>query len=254
MYTPLSSLYALKSKDTNIRPQKQDKAPPPPQPILPEPKLSRAERKQQHQEANRQLWEAAETPKETPLFIQARAAPPPLAAATPIKQAVKVLARRPQAQATPATAQDDDPDSEEEERRRNAVNFAERQERAAREREEKQRKYAEVRERLFGSPQGGGHSPQSASPQGGNSASAKSQRPGSAQGNAARGNGRGRGRGARDAGKLYEPEYSVKPGGSAFLQRREGTRTPQSDTEKPIREPRGPDGSGRGFASRGRGG
>lgn len=51
--------------------------------------------------------------------------------------------------------------------------------------------------------------------------------------------------------ELYDPDYSVKPG-NVMIQRRE-----QSGLGQPTRQPRGPDGSGRGgagFVNRGRGG
>jgi hypothetical protein len=204
-------------------------------------------------------------PTETPIFIQARAPNPPLVQA-PIQPAFKVLARRPAPKSanTPSisqpTAVDDEPDSEEEERIRAAADFADRQSRAAKEREEKQKKYAQVRERLFG-PEGG-NSPNNHSRSGSAGRSGPNSRPESRSGTP-RGNGRGRGtpRGgvvnvkAKENVKLFDPEYTAKPG-SSFVQRREAGTASQSNEEKPERQPKGPDGSGRGgfgFQPRGTG-
>jgi hypothetical protein len=148
----------------------------------------------------------------------------------------------------------------------------ERHAKALKDREEKQRKYEEVRERLFGSSSNPGSS---ASSPGSSTPPLSRQNQSSDSG---RGSGRNRGspkdkdnnRDIRDPSgassqsrQLYDPGYSVKPN-SSYLQRRE--RQPQqstgrSDTEhgaplQPIRNSRGPDGSGRGgfgFSHRGRG-
>lgn len=179
---------------------------------------------------------------------------------------MKVLSRKPQ----PKLASRSDPaagtanmsleeDSEEEERRRNEASFAERQARTQREREEKQRRYAEVRERLFGSSTAETESPQ-----------------GTAQISGSRNPSRGKGRGRSDRDdqpsssadqsparsgnqkkQLYDPSYMVKPN-SVHIQKKEGTENQSGlstpNPEQPIRAPRGPDGSGRGgfgFPSRG---
>jgi hypothetical protein len=131
-----------------------------------------------------------------------------------------------------------------------------------------------VRERLFGSPADG--TQPSASPSGRDSPSrASAARPGSSNGgvplrNGNRGGGssgrggRGGGRGGsasssparlRGAGQqgrseqqqqLYDPSFSPKPKGIAI-------RGGQADTteERPVRDPRGPDSTGAGFAPRG---
>ena len=132
---------------------------------------------------------------------------------------------------------------------------------AQREREEKQRKYDEARERLFGS-----------SSQRPNSGSTSSSLAPSGAQRGSRGRGKGRGIGeARDGNsrlgssagtkqrQLYDPN-EAKPG-SANAQKKD-TYNPESGRSTPIeeqviRQPRGPDGSGRGghgFADRGRGG
>jgi hypothetical protein len=198
---------------------------------------------------------------ERPLFLEARAEVP---LKSDFKPTMKVLSRKPPPKVADATnamgnaSLDDDPDSEEEERRKAEKNFAERQVRAQREREEKQRKYQEVRERLFGTS--------------GATAGEEQSRPSSANNdggsrNSSRGKGRGRGHRpdadtvdeARPAGsrkQLFDPTYTAKPN-SAYLQRKEkereavesggsGTSTPV-DEKAILRSPKGPDSSGRGF-------
>lgn len=192
------------------------------------------------------------------MFLQAR--DPPIQPT--FKPAVTVLARKPAPQVLSRNggiaglSLDDDDDSEEERQKKAAAAFEERKIRAAKERIEKERKYAEARERIFGSPAASGES-RSNSP-------SKPTR------------GKGKGRGGRESQprssneqsparatapggrQLFEPSYTPKPG-SAYVQRREdggsrpGSRpgTP-SLQEKPIRDPRGPArGGGRGFAGRG---
>lgn len=122
---------------------------------------------------------------------------------------------------------------------------------ALKNREEKQRKYEEVRERLFGTP---------SATASGNSTPGSTTPPRQTSTGEGRGRGKGRG-GARDHQKrdsssasskssrhLYDPSTSAKPNA---LQR--GGRSPVggsgSDTQapqQPVRSPRGPDASGRG--------
>lgn len=170
-------------------------------------------------------------------------------------------------------------DSDEEANKPPEMTPEERQAKALKDREEKQRKYEEVRERLFGSsstPGSGASSP------GGTSPLSRHQSSGG-EGNRGRGRNRGGGR-ERDnnnrekrdspgnnnnnnnTGKqrqLYDPNYAAKSN-STYLQRRDRPQqspTERSDTEQqapkqPIRNPRGPDANGRGgfgFGPRGRG-
>ena len=195
-----------------------------------------------------------------PVFLQSRNPP----VQPTFKPAVTVLARKPTPQVLSRNGgmaglsiEDDDDDSEEERQKKAAADFEERKIRAAKERVEKERKYAEARERIFGSP--------AASEDSRSNSPSKPTR------------GKARPRGGRDtqprssneqsparstpvsAGRqLFEPSYSPKPG-SIQMQRKEdpssrpGSRpaTP-SLQEKPVREPRGPArGGGRGFAGRG---
>ena len=147
------------------------------------------------------------------------------------------------------------------------LSLAERQARAAKDREEKQRKYDERRQELFGSTTsttasatGLNGRPTSRS---GNSSPASLTPPGSRSSTPSRGRGRGGRRGGMTATQarapqqqrhhqqpdLYEPTllaYSPKPD-STYLQRREnGAPSPKPEESQTIRAPKGPDGSGRG--------
>jgi hypothetical protein len=231
---------------------------------------------------------SSETPQ-TFHFLEAKSSVP---LKQEFKPAVTVLSRRPQnasRQAGPsgvgsATAgiarlglnadRKDLSDSEDEANRAPELTPEERQAKALRDREEKQRKYEEVRERLFGSssnPGSGTSSPGTTTPP---PSSSSRQYQNSGEG---RNRGRNRG-GARDrdrenhrekrnspgssgrSGQLYDPGYSAKPN-PPYLQRKERQYTERSDSEQqaprqPTRSPRGPDGSGRGgfgFSPRGRG-
>lgn len=147
----------------------------------------------------------------------------------------------------------DDDDSEEERQKKAAADFEERKLRAQKERVEKERKYAEARERIFGSP----------------AASATDDSRSNSPSKATRGKGRGRGgrdsqprssneqspaRAPAPARQLFDPTYAAKPG-SVYIQKKEaGTSRPTtpSTQEKPVRQPQGPArGGGRGFAPRG---
>ncbi|ORY13752.1 hypothetical protein BCR34DRAFT_480547 [Clohesyomyces aquaticus] len=220
-------------------------------------KISKAERKAKHAELNRQIWESAEKP-EPLLFLEARDNVP---LKTTFKPSVTVLSRKPPPQllsrdgASAGMANlklDDDDDSEEERRKQANASLAERQARAQKERAEKERRYAEVRERLFGSP----------------TPNAEDSRGRSSPNKPNRGKGRGRGghdsqprssneqspAGTGNPGRqLYDPSYSPKPN-SVYIQKKDssGSRpgTP-SDLQQPLREPRGPGRGGKGFAPRG---
>ncbi|KAF1357028.1 hypothetical protein BDV97DRAFT_365716 [Delphinella strobiligena] len=235
---------------------KSQTLPTPQQPI----KISRAERKAQHQEANKQLWQAAEEPERFH-FLEAKGHVP--AKTTDFKPTVKVLSRKPQIakpQPDPTGHMagliiDDGDDSEEEDRKRKEADFLERQKKAQLEREEKQRKYAEVRERLFGSPASASASP-SREP------SAASQNRSGLNMDSRNSSRKGRARGGKEsspasathsparhahAKQLFDPGYVAKP--KPHRPRPTGPRE-----EQPIRAPRGPENSGRGgfgFAPRG---
>ncbi|KAF2869783.1 hypothetical protein BDV95DRAFT_497606 [Massariosphaeria phaeospora] len=222
-------------------------------------KVSKAERRAKHAEFNRQIWEAAENPKPPMLFLESRDSVP---LKTAFKPNVTLLARKPPPQVlsrSGATAGmaglrlEDDDDSEEERRKKAEASFEERKARAQKERAEKERRYAEAREKLFGSP------------------AASEDSRGTSPTKATRG--KGKGRGGRDSQprssneqsparlgpsgrQLFDPSYSAKPN-SVYLHKKESSisrpGTP-NEQEKPIREPRGPQAigrGGRGFAPRG---
>jgi hypothetical protein len=147
----------------------------------------------------------------------------------------------------------EDDDSEEERRKKAAADFEARRARAQKERAEKERKYAEARERIFGSP----------------AASAAEDSRSNSPNKPTRGKGRG-GRGGRDsqprsneqspartappARQLFDPTYTPKPGGVLVQKKESGISRPSTPNtqEKPSRQPQGPArGGGRGFAPRG---
>jgi hypothetical protein len=144
----------------------------------------------------------------------------------------------------------DDDDSEDERRKKAEADFEERKLRAQRERVEKERKYAEARERIFGSPAASegsrSNSPSKATRGKGKARGGRESQPRSS-------NEQSPARIAAPTRPLYDPTYAQKPG-SVFIQKKEATGsrpgTP-SGVEKPIRQPQGPakDG-GPGFASR----
>lgn len=130
---------------------------------------------------------------------------------------------------------------------------------AARDREEKQRKYEERRLELFGpqsaaNSQGGVQSNRS-----GGSSPANNTPSNSRPSTPHRGGKRGRGRGNMNGNnqprvqqqpyqqqhfrEVYDPAYAARPG-SSFLMRREQSGSPHTNPGMPIREPRAPDGSG----------
>lgn len=179
---------------------------------------------------------------------------------------MKVLSRKPtkpttlenSTQSLSLNPDEEDIDSEEEERRERERTLKQKQEQAAIERAEKQRRYAEVRERLGIGSTG----PVSNTPSGRDS-------PTKRQGGRVRGRGGAKvptsGRASQQTSsteqspappsgqrQLFDPSDSVSP-------RTGGYRRPEmAEREllsKPTREPKGPDGSGRGgfgFAARGK--
>lgn len=177
------------------------------------------------------------------------------------KPAMKVLSRKPAptviARKDPVTGieklkiQDDEDD--EEETKPKALTMEERQAKAQKDREEKQRKYEEARERLFGTS--------SASAPSSNSHNRATPSPSRVPADRSRGRGRGSSRPTSASGQksrqLYDPTYSPKPDSSRG-HRQENIRpiSPSKaiEQEQVLRQPRGPDGSGRGGHGFGRAG
>lgn len=169
------------------------------------------------------------------------------------------IAKRATADGVANASLHDDEDSEEESKRKRESEFEERQRRAKLEREEKVRKYAEARERIMGAS--GPGSPKS--------------KPESRDSSQGRGDGRRpRGRGASSLngqptsagqsparpmpstsnGLVFDPEDMTRR-----LPRKDVTASPDSVVQpkdgEPLRQPRGPENSGRGgFGFPGRGG
>ncbi|GAD97046.1 hypothetical protein ANI_1_2690014 [Paecilomyces variotii No. 5] len=237
-------------------------------------KISKAQRRAQHAEFNRQLWaEANSESSQSFHFLEARSDVP---LKQDFKPTVTLLSRKPQIASRQSSSVDSaaagvsrlglngegDDDSDDEPRKAPEMTPEERQAKALRDREEKQRRYEEVRERLFGSPSAttsGASSPGSTTPP--------------RQNHSGEGRGKGKGRGGghtrdkRDSSsassrsrQLYDPGYTAKPN-STYLQKKERQHSAeryydeqQQSPQQPTRAPRGPDGSGRGgfgFSNRG---
>lgn len=185
-----------------------------------------------------------------------------------IKPAVTLLSRKPPQIAKRTVAGgigglslDDDEDSEEERLKKQALEREERQRRAKIEHEEKQKRYAEARERIMGSSQASLASSSRESSQGRDQRKQRA-RPNSNYNNASNSyNGNQRRSQPQTPGdqspaiqtmegQLFDPEEtSRRP-----TPKRESS-TPMAAQDKPIRQPRGPEVSGRGgFGFAGRGG
>ncbi|CAI7568917.1 unnamed protein product [Penicillium glandicola] len=226
-------------------------------------KVTKAQRRAEQAEFNRQLWAQAES-TETFHFVEARADVP---LKQDFKPAVTLLSRKPQlikkhssssSSVNATTARlgrlglDDDDDSDDDTKPPQPT-AEERHAIALKNREEKQRKYEEVRERLFGT---------SSATASGTSSPGSTTPPRQTPTGEGRGRGKGRG-GGRDHQKrdsssasnksrhyLYDPSTSAKSN-APFLQRggRPQVERSGSDTQapqQPVRSPRGPDASGRG--------
>lgn len=164
---------------------------------------------------------------------------------------MKVLSRKPTTKTAGAigtgSGQPDDDDGEDEnDTTKTPLTIEERQKKAQREREEKQKKYEEARQRLFGEGKVSLTSPATntssfTAKQNGESRSqsrnkvTRDSRPSSSAGNKGR--------------QLYDPNYSAKPEKETH-----NASSRSTSEQQPIRNPRGPDDSGRGgfgFAPRG---
>ncbi|KAJ5570119.1 uncharacterized protein N7459_009549 [Penicillium hispanicum] len=236
-------------------------------------KVTKAQRRAQQAEFNRQLWAEAESPQAFH-YVEVRADVP---LKQDFKPTVTLLSRRPQVatRQSPSAGVDaatsgvgqlglngDEEDTDEESNKAPEPTPEERQAIALKNLEEKQRKYEEARERLFGSPSAttsGTSSPGSTTP------------PRQSQSGEGRGKGKGRGgrsdyRERKDSSsassksrQLYDPSSPAKSNGQN-PQRRERQLGDRNDSDRqyapqqPTRNPRGPDASGRGgfrFGNRG---
>ncbi|KAL8736161.1 MAG: hypothetical protein Q9166_000316 [cf. Caloplaca sp. 2 TL-2023] len=216
-------------------------------------KLSKAERRAKQAEFNRQLWEDAETQNQD-FFLNTRTEVP---LKSEFKPAMQVLSRKPAAKPTTSInlasrlgqlSVDDDDDDEQDEVKSKILSAEERQLQAQKERDEKRKKYDEARERLFGSNNGsagkslGTTTPPNTKPNSGSRGPSKNRA--IAEGRSLSSSGTAAG----PARQLYDPNYTAKPD-SASVQRENTPNTSGRSTpieQQPIRNPRGPDGSGRG--------
>lgn len=241
-------------------------------------KLSKAERRAKQAEFNRQLWQDAYgncfgfpdnlliyRPRETQnqdFFLNTRTEVP---LKSQFKPAMQVLSRKPAAKPTntsnlaPGIKQlsvGDDDDDEEEESRIKTLTAEERQLKAQREREEKQKKYEEARERLFGNNNASVGKPSGVATPPKPRINGASRNPSSNRIASEARNSSSSGPGAGPARQLFDPDYTARPD-SAYVQKENtpnvsGRSTPIE--QQIIRNPRGPDSSGRGgfgFAPRG---
>ena len=222
------------------------------------PKLTKAQRRAQHLEQQKQLWDSAENPARNH-WLESQGVVP---LKQEPKQQVKLLSRKP---AAPTIANrdvaggvaglklDDDEDSEAERQKKQLSELEERQRKAKIEREEKQKKYAEARERIMGSSNPSSPAP-SAPP-------------------ASRDSSQGRQESRKSKTKLIgypnsqptssadqSPARSANDVKNLFVPDDMGRRMPKresasvSNDDQPARQPRGPESSGRGgfgFAARG---
>lgn len=220
-------------------------------------KISKAERRAKQAEFNRQLWEDAyvyfsiysrlaeifssEKPEDN-YFLRTQGIVP---LKSEFKPAMKVLSRKPATSgADPSSALGqlaiDDEDDEEDSAGKVVLTPEERVQKAQRERDEKQKAYEERRRELFGKSEPP-HAAITSTKKESNSRNhsrvkgAQDSRPSSSASNKNR--------------QLYDPNESTKPD-SSRMHRKET----MPDINQPIREPKAPDGSGRGgfgFAARG---
>ena len=244
---------------------------------MPSKKQTKAQKRAQHAEFNRQLWAEAEGPKETNYFLESRSIVP---LRSEFKPPPVLLSRKgpPVVQKKPKTVPADglqsrdlnkreESSEDEDEVEKERLAREQRQEQSKKDREEKQKKYEERRQELFGNTaatgrptsRSGQSTPNSATPPG-----SRSQTPNRGRGRGGRGGrGNGQGRGGpqqhqhrQSQQELFEPAYSPKPDSIYIERRRNGELAEKREDglEKPIRQSKGPDESGRGgfgFALRG---
>jgi len=219
-----------------------EQKPEPKAPELPAARLTKAEKRAQHQQLQKDLWASAENPGRN-LWLEAQGAVP---LKQEPKQPMMVLSRKPAAK-----NRDDGEDSEEEARKKKEASFEERKKRAAIEREEKVKKYAEARERIMGSSNSGSPAPNSReSSQGRDNRKPRGKQQHSNMNSQPTSTAHSPARQAFGGGgsQVFDPEDM----GRRLGPRREMTSTPKEG--EPTRQPRGPDSSGRGgfgFAARG---
>ncbi|SMQ46488.1 unnamed protein product [Zymoseptoria tritici ST99CH_1A5] len=203
-------------------------------------KLSKAERRAQHAEQQKQLWDTAENPGRFHWLETQGVVPLKQEFAAP----VTLLSRKP-----PTVAKrEDDEDSEEEARKKREASMEERQKKAELERKEKQKRYAEARERIMGtsSPAQASNSRDSSQgrnnqrQRGGNKAGARRSQPDSPAEPSTSA--------TSSSQQLFDPDDM----GRRLMTKREASSTLREDM--PVRQPRGPESGRGGFGFAGRGG
>ena len=240
-------------------------------------KQTKAQKRAAQAEFNRQLWAEAERPKETNYFLETHGVvplrqdfkPPPVLLS---RKGPMVIAPKPPTNGMSNLNVADKPEesSEEEEEVKASLTVEEQKAMRDKERAEKQKKYDEARIRIMGGGSKGAPSNNANKDSADNSGTSS---PGdmtppssrSATPNRARRGGKKQNNMSRDAQaqqrkdrdrELFDPGYAAKPD-SVYLARREQgvlERNGSNGDIKPIRAPKGPDGSGRGgfgFAPRG---
>jgi hypothetical protein len=208
--------------------------------------LTKAQRKAQHVEEQRRIWDGAEDLGRSH-WLKAQGVPfsqefkPPLTVLS--RNPAPVLAKRDNSNGISNLKIDGEDDSEEESRKKREADLEERQRRAKIEREEKQRKYAEARERIMGTSKpsspatvsresSSGRDNRKAKPRINNS-NRNSQPTSSADQSPARP--------INGEKQLFDPDDM----GRRLLKRDSNTATRQ---DQPVRQPRGPnDGGSSGF-------
>ncbi|KAK3725066.1 hypothetical protein LTR37_000576 [Vermiconidia calcicola] len=219
----------------------------------PAPKLSKAQRRQQHLEQQKQLWDSAENPDrfhwlETQGVVPLKQELRPQMKLLSRKPVAPNIAKKNAADGMAGLNLEDDDNSEDEARKKRESELEERQRKAKLEREEKQKKYAEARERIMGtsnpvSPaaasRDNSHARENRRSRGKVNGSRNSQPNSSADQSPARQ--------ANGDRQLFDPEDMGRRAPNS-----ESPNTPKDD--QPARQPRGPESSGKGgfgFASRG---
>lgn len=169
-----------------------------------------------------------------------------------------VLAKRDPTNPMAALSLQDEDDSEEEARRKRDAELEERQRKAKLEREEKVRKYAEARERIMGSSAPTSPKPSAADSREssqGRSDSRRQRGPGARTGQqeqSLQSGSRHSPRSGTPASQLFDPEDMTRR-----ILRKDNSRSADGSTTpregEPVRQPRGPEASGKGgfgFANR----
>ncbi|KAK5134407.1 hypothetical protein LTR08_006454 [Meristemomyces frigidus] len=207
-------------------------------------RLTKAERKAQHQELQMQLWDTAENPGRNHWLENQGVVP----LKQELKPQVTLLSRKPATKIAKKSdlGEDEGDDSEEEARKKREVDFEERQKKAKLDREEKPKKYAEARERIMGTSTPG--SPAATSRESSQARDTRNPR------HRVNGNKASRPTSA-DQSPAPGAIGTLSPTAQLFDPNDAARWIPKSSTPTlsgPTRQPRGPDGSsGFGFTGRG---